>query len=204
MALVSEAAATTGGMPTIISMGVVRKPPPTPNKPERKPITKPTEISKPILMGIPAIGKKTGRENETAAAITSLVMQTSWPDYRSSRSTSGMGSCFTSSASRAVSWVTVGVCKARIYRCISQQQVRLRGCDIASSADLTCAEMSRNPPGGKRGLCFAQNGPMVVSLRLKNQCRGLTLYFLVESDIRHLLSYLCNTHSVGLSSRRSS
>ena len=67
IALVSEAAATIGGMPIIMSIGVVRKPPPTPKRPDKKPITKPTETSRPMLIEMPAIGRKTGRANETAA-----------------------------------------------------------------------------------------------------------------------------------------
>ena len=53
----SDATATAGGIPIKINMGVIRKPPPTPNIPDKKPTTKPKHINTKKLIGRPAIGK---------------------------------------------------------------------------------------------------------------------------------------------------
>ena len=58
MALLSEAAATVGGTPIIIRIGVIRKPPPTPTRPDRKPTTMPTPTSRKTLMLVPATGRR--------------------------------------------------------------------------------------------------------------------------------------------------
>ena len=58
MALVSEAAATVGGTPIIIRMGVSRNPPPTPSRPESTPTRPPAAIRRKTLILIPAIGKR--------------------------------------------------------------------------------------------------------------------------------------------------
>ena len=49
--------ATIGGIPRNISKGVIKNPPPTPNKPERPPTTIPIKIISKILTFISAIGK---------------------------------------------------------------------------------------------------------------------------------------------------
>src|SRR5579885_1075272 len=54
----SEAAATVGGIPTSIRMGVSRNPPPTPSNPDRKPTSAPAPTRIQRLIVIPAIGKK--------------------------------------------------------------------------------------------------------------------------------------------------
>src|SRR5208282_1101989 len=58
MELVSEAAATVGGTPIIIKIGVIRNPPPTPTNPERKPTNTPTATTRNRLMLIPATGRR--------------------------------------------------------------------------------------------------------------------------------------------------
>src|SRR5208283_5517883 len=58
MELVSEAAATVGGTPTIIKIGVIRNPPPTPTNPERKPTSIPTATIRNRLVLIPATGRR--------------------------------------------------------------------------------------------------------------------------------------------------
>ena len=55
--LESEAAATAGGMPTIINKGVSKKPPPTPKSPERNPTSPPAPRMMKKLMLIPAMGR---------------------------------------------------------------------------------------------------------------------------------------------------
>ena len=55
--LESEAAATVDGIPTMIRSGVMRKPPPTPNSPERKPTAPPRPKSSTMLMLLPASGR---------------------------------------------------------------------------------------------------------------------------------------------------
>jgi hypothetical protein len=51
------ATATEGGMPTRMSIGVIRKPPPTPNIPEMKPTAIPSPNIRRILTGSSAIGR---------------------------------------------------------------------------------------------------------------------------------------------------
>jgi hypothetical protein len=51
------ATATAGGMPTRISSGVIRKPPPTPNMPEMKPTATPRPRMSRRLTGSSAIGR---------------------------------------------------------------------------------------------------------------------------------------------------
>ena len=53
----SDATATAGGIPRSISIGVIKKPPPTPNIPDKKPTTKPRDINIKKLIGSPAIGR---------------------------------------------------------------------------------------------------------------------------------------------------
>ena len=55
--LASLATATAGGTPMKISSGVMRKPPPTPNMPERKPTPPPMPSSRKMLTDISAIGR---------------------------------------------------------------------------------------------------------------------------------------------------
>jgi hypothetical protein len=55
--LESEAAATVEGMPAMISRGVMRNPPPTPKRPERKPTTPPRPKRSKMLILLPAMGK---------------------------------------------------------------------------------------------------------------------------------------------------
>ena len=49
--------ATAGEMPSRIRSGVIRKPPPTPNTPERKPTTPPRPSSRNRFTEISAIGR---------------------------------------------------------------------------------------------------------------------------------------------------
>ena len=49
--------ATAGGMPEKISSGVIRKPPPTPNRPERKPTAPPMARNVRMLADISATGR---------------------------------------------------------------------------------------------------------------------------------------------------
>ncbi len=51
------AAATVEGMPAMISRGVMRKPPPTPKSPERKPTAPPRPKSSKMLIALPEIGR---------------------------------------------------------------------------------------------------------------------------------------------------
>jgi hypothetical protein len=51
------ATATAGGMPRKIRSGVMRKPPPMPNRPEMKPTAAPIPRIRRTLTGISAIGK---------------------------------------------------------------------------------------------------------------------------------------------------
>ena len=69
MALVSDAAATVGGTPIIIRIGVIRKPPPTPSSPDMKPTTAPTDTSRAKLIDMPAIGSRMG---DAATANTTI------------------------------------------------------------------------------------------------------------------------------------
>jgi len=55
----SEAAATVGGIPIMIRMGVIRNPPLTPNSPAMKPTTAPAPTSSGRRILIPAMGRKT-------------------------------------------------------------------------------------------------------------------------------------------------
>ena len=57
MWLVTEATETAGEMPTKISRGVMRKPPPTPNMPETKPTAAPIARMSSTLIGRSAIGR---------------------------------------------------------------------------------------------------------------------------------------------------
>ena len=50
MLFASFATAKAGGIPININNGVIRKPPPTPNKPERKPTTKLTKRNKTMFI----------------------------------------------------------------------------------------------------------------------------------------------------------
>ena len=49
--------ATAGGMPEKISSGVIRKPPPTPNRPDRKPTAPPMARKMKMLADISATGR---------------------------------------------------------------------------------------------------------------------------------------------------
>ena len=49
--------ATVGGMPMNIRIGVIRKPPPTPNKPDRNPIPPPNPSNRKMLTEISAMGR---------------------------------------------------------------------------------------------------------------------------------------------------
>jgi hypothetical protein len=49
--------ATADGTPTKISSGVIRKPPPTPNMPDRKPTDAPIPMNRRTFADISAIGK---------------------------------------------------------------------------------------------------------------------------------------------------
>jgi hypothetical protein len=49
--------ATIGGTPIKIKRGVIRKPPPTPNIPDKKPIAVPSPNRKNTLIDISAIGR---------------------------------------------------------------------------------------------------------------------------------------------------
>ena len=49
--------ATAGGMPMRISTGVIRKPPPTPNSPDRNPITPPSPSTQNRFTDISATGR---------------------------------------------------------------------------------------------------------------------------------------------------
>ena len=51
------ATATAGEMPTKISIGVIRKPPPMPNMPETKPTASPIASSRNTFTGKSAIGR---------------------------------------------------------------------------------------------------------------------------------------------------
>ena len=51
------ATATAGGMPRKISSGVIRKPPPMPNRPETKPTAAPIARISRTLTGISAMGR---------------------------------------------------------------------------------------------------------------------------------------------------
>ena len=51
------ATATVGGMPTKISIGVARNPPPTPNMPARSPATPPSPSNTKTLIDCSAIGR---------------------------------------------------------------------------------------------------------------------------------------------------
>ena len=53
----SEPTATTGGMPKKIKRGVIKKPPPTPNKPDKAPTSIPIKTIKNMLTFISAIGR---------------------------------------------------------------------------------------------------------------------------------------------------
>ena len=55
----SEAAATVGGIPSIIKTGVRRNPPLTPKSPERKPTIAPAPTKTRSLLLIPATGRRT-------------------------------------------------------------------------------------------------------------------------------------------------
>ncbi len=57
MWLATLATATAGGMPTKISSGVIRKPPPMPNMPEMKPTATPIASTRKMLTGMSAIGR---------------------------------------------------------------------------------------------------------------------------------------------------
>ena len=57
MWLATLAPATEGGMPTRMSIGVIRNPPPTPNIPEMKPTAIPSPNIRRILTGSSAIGR---------------------------------------------------------------------------------------------------------------------------------------------------
>ena len=54
---VTVATATAGGMPVKISSGVSRKPPPTPNMPERNPTAPPMPRKRSMLTVSSAIGR---------------------------------------------------------------------------------------------------------------------------------------------------
>jgi hypothetical protein len=54
---VTEATATAGGMPVKIRSGVSRKPPPTPNMPDRKPTAPPMPRNSSMLTVSSAIGR---------------------------------------------------------------------------------------------------------------------------------------------------
>ena len=66
----SDAAATVGGIPIIMRMGVRRNPPPTPRRPERKPTKAPAPINRKRLMLIPATGRKTNISFYTSSWVT--------------------------------------------------------------------------------------------------------------------------------------
>ena len=53
----SVAAATVAGIPNIINNGVIKKPPPTPNRPESRPTTSPRPMGIKMLMLVNATGK---------------------------------------------------------------------------------------------------------------------------------------------------
>ena len=53
----SEPTATTGGIPKKIRRGVIKKPPPTPNKPDNAPTIIPIKTIKKILTFISAMGR---------------------------------------------------------------------------------------------------------------------------------------------------
>ena len=55
--LTSEPTATGGGTPMKMSNGVIRKPPPTPNRPDRKPTAPPMPSSRKMSTDISAIGR---------------------------------------------------------------------------------------------------------------------------------------------------
>ena len=55
--LAPVATATALGTPAKISIGVIRKPPPTPNMPDRKPTTPPSASMSSAFTGMSAIGK---------------------------------------------------------------------------------------------------------------------------------------------------
>ena len=57
MWLATEATATAGAMPTKISSGVIRKPPPIPNMPETNPTAAPIARMRKTLTGMSAIGR---------------------------------------------------------------------------------------------------------------------------------------------------
>ena len=57
MWLATLATATAGEMPTKISSGVIRKPPPMPNMPEMKPTASPIARTRNISTGRSAIGR---------------------------------------------------------------------------------------------------------------------------------------------------
>ena len=50
---------TVGGTPSIMSRGVIKNPPPTPNRPERKPTMPPSPTMASKLMEFPAMGRYT-------------------------------------------------------------------------------------------------------------------------------------------------
>src|SRR5689334_23213268 len=58
MWLDTEATATAGEMPTKISSGVIRNPPPMPNMPDTKPTAAPIARIRKTLTGMSAIGRK--------------------------------------------------------------------------------------------------------------------------------------------------
>ena len=55
--LASLATATTGGMPRNTRTGVIRKPPPMPNRPETNPTSAPSAISSGALTETSAMGR---------------------------------------------------------------------------------------------------------------------------------------------------
>ena len=55
--LASVAAATVGGIPIIIRRGVMRNPPPTPNRPDKSPTSSPRPTTSQRLTLVKAIGK---------------------------------------------------------------------------------------------------------------------------------------------------
>jgi|GEM_PF-5999946 len=55
--LESEAAATVGGMPIMISSGVMRKPPPTPKMPDKRPTAPPRPRMASTFTLFPAMGR---------------------------------------------------------------------------------------------------------------------------------------------------
>ena len=57
MWLATEATATAGAMPTKISSGVIRKPPPTPNMPDMNPTPAPRPRINSQLIDISAMGR---------------------------------------------------------------------------------------------------------------------------------------------------